>query len=228
MNNKSPITQWLIDNDPSLTIHSEGEWSGMVGSDQWSAFNDGGIECETGEFFYGLIRLVKPDNVLETGSHKGIGGSYMAKALQDNGKGQLTTLEFLPELYAEATKRYQTLGFDNITAIMGDARDFKPDIEFDIILLDTEPDLRFDELVRYYNNLKQGGFVFIHDLHRHMSQQKVNDDHPAGWPFGPIPRWIKELVQVGELRPMHITTPRGFTGFYKTHGDDYKWPKVIN
>lgn len=222
------ITKWLADTDPSLTIHSEGEWSGMVGSDQWSAFNDGGIECETGEFFYGLIRLMKPENVLETGSHKGIGGSYMAKALDDNQKGHLTTIEFLPELYAEAIKRFETMGLAHrISSVFGDVREFSTNIEFDIILLDTEPDLRFAELVKFYDNLKPGGFVFIHDLHRHMSQTEWTDEeHPFGWPFGPIPDSIKEKVAAMKLRPFHFTTPRGFTGFYKEHEGDYKWPTL--
>lgn len=219
-------TDWLLENDPSLEKHSEGEWSGMVGSDKWSAFNDGGIECETGEFFYGLIRLIKPDQILETGTHKGIGASYMAKALLDNGSGHLRTVEFLPELYNEALTRIRTLNLeDYVTNVFGDVRSEQAtDNFYDLILLDTEPDLRFGELVQFYRSLKPGGFVFIHDLHRHMSQEKVNDDHPPGWPFGEIPNWIKELVSVGELRPFHITTPRGFTGFYKTHPGDYRWP----
>src|SRR5438270_11553862 len=121
------ITKWLAEADPSLTIHSEGEWSGMVGSDQWSAFNDGGIECETGEFLYGVIRLIKPANVLETGTHKGIGGCYMAKALEDNNKGRLTTIEFLPELFAEALQRFETVGLtERIQKIQGDVREYEP------------------------------------------------------------------------------------------------------
>ena len=223
------ITKWLAEADPSLTIHSEGEWSGMVGSDQWSAFNDGGIECETGEFLYGLIRLIKPDNVLETGTHKGIGGCYMAKALEDNNKGRLTTIEFLPELFAEALQRFETVGLtERIQKIQGDVREYEPTHDFDIILLDTEPDLRYAELVKFYNNLKPGGFIFIHDLHRHMSQTVVQGDRPFGWPFGPIPDSVKEKVKNMQLRPFHFTTPRGFTGFYKEHEGDYKWPILEN
>lgn len=220
------VTDWLVDNDDTLKVHSEGEWSGMVGSDKWSAFNDGGIECETGEFFYGLVRLVKPENVLETGTHKGVGASYIGKALKDNKLGHLTTIEFLPELYNEALSRIRKLGLnDQVTNVFGDVRNHLPSVRYDIILLDTEPDLRFGELVQFYRFLKPGGFIFIHDLHRHMSQEKVNSDHPPGWPFGEIPDWVKELVKVGELRPFHVTTPRGFTGFYKAHEKDYQWPK---
>lgn len=220
------ITDWIKENDPSLELHSEGEWSGMVGSDQWSAFNDGGIECETGEFLYGLIRLIKAEQVLETGTHKGIGASYMAKALKDNGKGHLTTIEFLPELYAEALKRIQTLDLgDYVTSVFGDVKNHEPQVQYDLILLDTEPDIRYGELVKFYEHLKPGGFVFIHDLHRHMSQTTWPDgEHPFGWPFGVIPDSIKDKVAAMKLRPFHFTTPRGFTGFYKEHEGDFKWP----
>lgn len=218
------ITDWLFENDLSLEKHSEGEWSGMVGSDQWSAANSGGIECETGEFLYGLIRLIKPTFVLETGTHKGIGATYMAKALQDNKKGHLTTIEFLPELYAESLERIRILGLeDYVTLIFGDVRNHELEVQYDLILLDTEPNLRFAELVKFYDNLNPGGFVFIHDLHRHMSQEKVSDDHPLGWPFGEIPPKIKEWVAEDKLRPFHFTTPRGLSGFYRTDKRDYKW-----
>lgn len=219
------ITKWILEHDDSLTVHLESEWSGMVGSEQWSAFNDGGIECETGEFLYGLIRLIKAEQVLETGTHKGIGASYMAKALADNGKGHLTTIEFLPELYSEALERIRRLGLnDFVTSVFGDVKNHQPEVQYDLILLDTEPDIRYGELVKFYEHLKPGGFVFIHDLHRHMSQTDWPDgSHEFAWPFGKIPQMIEDLVKEGKLRPFHFTTPRGFTGFYKEHEGDYKW-----
>jgi len=217
------ITDWLAEADPTLTLHSEGEFSGMVGSDQWSAFNDGGIECETGEFLYGLIRLIKPENVLETGTHKGVGGCYMAKALEDNDKGHLTTIEFLPELFMEASKRFEDVGLSHrVQKVQGDVADYQTDVKFDIILLDTEPNLRFKELLQFYYNLKPGGFLFIHDLNRHMSQHP-NEEHGFGWPFGKMPTEIDQLVQSRQLNPLHFTTPRGLAGFYKAHPEDYKW-----
>ena len=219
------ITKWIAEADPSLTLHSEGEWSGMVGSDQWSAFNDGGIECETGEFLYGLIRLIKPENVLETGTHKGIGACYMAKALEDNNKGQLTTIEFLQELYAESIQRFETVGLSSrIKAVYGDVREYDPgDTKYDLILLDTEPDQRFNEVLKFYPYLNPGGFMFIHDLHRHMSQTEWPEEaHPFGWPFGKIPEAMNQLMITRKLNKMHFPTPRGFTGFYKTHEGDYQ------
>lgn len=240
---QATITDRLMLMDPSLYKHNEGFWdqdfddqrAKKLGTEGFSSFNDAGVECETGEYLYSLVRLLKPENVLETGTHWGIGASYMGLALKDNGVGHLDTLEFLPEIWQRAKKRMETLGLQNIvTCHLTDAATFDPHYDADqhpegvkpgkygLILLDTEPQTRFAELVRYFPYLADGGFVFIHDLHRHM-HQIPNEEHGFAWPYGQIPDAMKELVKSGQLRPFHFTTPRGLTGFYKVSHDDYRW-----
>src|SRR3990167_4430480 len=97
------ITERLMALDPTLQIHNEGEWGKTI--TEYSAFNDAGVECETGEFLYSMVRILKPDRVLETGTHWGIGMSYLGMGLKDNKKGKLDTVEFLPEIYNRAVKR---------------------------------------------------------------------------------------------------------------------------
>lgn len=220
------ITNRLIELDPTLVIHNEGEWSGNPTS-LYSAFNDGGVECETGEFLYSLIRLLKPERILETGTHKGIGASYMGLACEDNDKGTVFTIEFLRELHDEARARFERMGLGHrITSIFGNAVDYEPKETYDLILLDTEPQTRFLELTKYFKYLNEGGFIFIHDLHRHMHQINVMD-HPFAWPYGEIPSEMHRLIGADFLRPFHFSTPRGLTGFYKVSKDDYKWPIKI-
>lgn len=219
------ITDRLMTLDPSLVIHDEGEWN--MTTSTYRAFNSGGIECETGEFLYGLIRLIKPLHVLETGTHFGIGASYMGLALLDNAKdgapGKLDTIEFLPEIHEKAKERMRILGLNNIVAChFGDAGSFIPIDRYSLILLDTEPQTRFQELVRFEPYLNEGGFVFIHDLHRHMHQIAI-DGHEFAWPYGTIPEAMKTLIREGILRPFHFSTPRGLTGFYKVSPEDHKW-----
>ena len=227
------ITDRLLSLDPTLQLHNESEWSGGEEAKLYSAFNSGGIECETGEFLYGFVRLLKPDHVLETGTHFGIGASYMGMALKDNGKGTLDTVEFLREIYDKAVGRFFKLGLENIVIPhFGDVAKFDPrlnikagfdeDCKYQLILLDTEPQTRFAELIKFFPFLAPGGFVFIHDLHRHM-HQIPNEEHGFAWPYGILPEQIKNWVKDGELRPFHFSTPRGITGFYKTHPNDYKF-----
>lgn len=216
------ITQTLLQKDGILEQHDEGEWGGTHSN--YTAFNDAGLECETGEFMYGLLRILKPQNVLETGTHFGVGASYMGMALQDNGFGHLDTIEFLPEIHAVAKKRIAWLELtERVTCHFGDVAKFEPMVNYDFILLDTEPQTRFAELLKFYPYLNPGGFLFIHDLHPHMNQVD-NSEHGFAWPYGVIPADMAALVNAGKLRPMHFKTPRGLTGFYKVDSSvDYNW-----
>lgn len=215
------ITDRLVQLDPTLVIHNEGEWGKTV--TEYSAFNDAGVECETGEFLYSMVRILKPDRVLETGTHWGIGASYMGMALKDNKKGKLDTVEFLREIHVRAIERLGQLELlDYVNAHCIDAALFIPPANYKLILLDTEPQTRFAELVKFYDYLEPGGFIFIHDLHQHMHQIE-NSEHGFAWPFGKIPGFMAELVRTGALRPFHFATPRGLTGFYKVHPNDYRW-----
>jgi len=219
-------TKRLLAIDPTLKIHNEGEWGGTVS--EYSAFNDAGLEAEVGEFMYGLIRVLKPDRVLETGTHIGVGASYMGLALQDNDKGVLDTIEFLPELHKQAVERIKKMGLEyNVNLYLQDVKDFKPQHAYKFILLDTEPQTRFAEFIKFFPHLEEGGFIFIHDLHNHMCQGNINPDHPEikSWPFGTIPSALEELVVGGKVKPFHFTTPRGLTGFYKPHPKDYNFSK---
>ncbi len=220
------ITKRLAELDPTLILHNEGHWDKPLDPTMpgYTSFNDAGIETETGEFLYSMVRILKPKRVLETGTHIGVGAAYMGQALKDNNKGLLETIEFLPEIYDRANKRIADLELNLWVELhFGDVGKFDPStMKYQLILLDTEPQTRFAELVKFYDNLDEGGFVFIHDLHRHM-HQIPNEEHGFAWPFGPVPEQIKTWVKEDKLRPFHFPTPRGLSGFYKVSKDDYSW-----
>lgn len=189
----------------------------------FEAFNDAGIECEVGDFLYGMTRILKPDRVLETGTHQGMSTLYIGYALQANKQGIVDTLEFIPEHYQTADQTFKRAGLtEYINNMQGDVRKFIPEQNtmYDMILLDTEPQFRFQELVRFEQYLQQGGFLFIHDLHRHMGQ-RPNEEHGFAWPWGKIPAFMSAEITEGRLRPFHFNTPRGLTGFYKVHEGDF-------
>ncbi|MBU1110797.1 class I SAM-dependent methyltransferase [Patescibacteria group bacterium] len=237
------ITKELQEKDTSLVVHNEGEWNKTTS--EYTAFNDAGIECEVGEFLYGFLRVLKPEFVLETGTHVAVGASYLGMALKDNNKGHLDTVEFLPVIYVEAKRRIEKMGLqDFVECHFGDVKDFKipedwrgsnatiqetiggdqPTIKYDFILLDTEPQTRFAEFIKFFPHLKEGGYIFIHDLHRHM-HQIPNEEHGFAWPFGKIPAPISQLVLDGSVCVFHLPTPRGLTGFYKVSESDYNFNK---
>jgi predicted O-methyltransferase YrrM len=185
-------------------------------------FDDGGVEAEVGEFLYGIVRLLKPAHILETGTYTGISSMYMAQALKDNGSGGLDTFEIELQHKTRAEELWKKVGVQEfVRCIHADARKVSLTEPSDLMFLDSEPGIRFDELVRFFPFLNPGGFVFIHDLHRHMSQQP--NDMFFGWPYGELPKQIINWVNDDELRPIHFPTPRGFMGFYKPDPRDFKW-----
>lgn len=189
----------------------------------YSMFNTGGVEVEVGEFLYGLVRIVKPDRILETGTHWGISATFMGLALKENQKGNLTTIDFLEGNSRTAQRLFNTLGLsDYIEVVTSHVEKWSPgDTQYDIILLDTEPQTRFTELIRFWPNLKPGGIVIIHDLHIHMGQVGATFHNMLNWPFGVLPREIKELIKSHALQSLHIRTPRGFYLAQKAASDFY-------
>ena len=188
-------------------------------------WDDGGVETSVGEFLYGLVSAVKPDNILETGLYSGISCSYLAQGIKDNGFGQIDSVEFEKQHIDRASQRLIKLGLDSFVNIHCiSSLDFKPTRQYQIILLDTEPNLRFQELVNFYPYLEPGGFVFIHDLPRNFCQGNFNPDHPEikSWPFGDLPIEIKNWLKDGDLVRFNLPSPRGMCGFYKPREDDYR------
>jgi hypothetical protein len=47
--------------------------------------------------WYALVRAIQPDNIVETGTHLGLGSCAIAAALLRNGHGRLTTIDVDPE-----------------------------------------------------------------------------------------------------------------------------------
>ncbi len=183
-------------------------WTYLPG---YSMFNTSSVECEVGEFLYALVRLVKPDRVLELGTGYGISAIYMALALKQNGRGRLTTVECQPDALSVSQDLFKKLDLaQQLEIISVHVEDYEPgDAMFDVIFIDTEPHLRFNELLRFWKNLKEGGFVLIHDLHSNMGQSGETVNDMKDWPYGTMPEALKKLIADHELQSLSPTTPRG-------------------
>ena len=190
---------------------------------RYACNNTGGVELEVGEFLYGLVRMMKPERILETGTHQGIAASYLAAALKKNGSGHLDTIEWEGEHLNTARERWAELGLEKfITFHIENSLDFCARHLYDIIFLDTEPQIRFEELLNFEDKLKEGGILMIHDLGGGMCQVD-NQELGFGWPFGKLPEGIIDLVKEDSLRPFHFATPRGLTCFYRPRKEDFKF-----
>jgi predicted O-methyltransferase YrrM len=224
-------TQRLLQRDPTLKLYREGDWNNQSTADPFppgfSSFNSGGIEAEVGELLYSFVRVLKPHRILETGTHLGVGAAYMALGCVDNQMGCVDTLEFMQASFEAAFNQLLRLNLKSwVNLIFVDSTKFKPQDNYQLILLDTLPQLRFGEMLKYYPSLAPGGYLFIHDCHPHMYQCK-GPDQPFGWPFGVMPEELRVLVHNGHLRAMHFPNPRGMTAFYKPRSTDFVWSQPI-
>lgn len=192
---------------------------------RYSKFDDGGVETEIGMLLYAFVLTIKPQYILETGCYTGISAMYMGQALKENKTGRIRTLEISPEHKERAEKLWKSIGLEEyIQCILQDSLNFEPSMPIDFLFLDSEPGIRFAELVKFYPYLKEGGYVFIHDLPPTFCQGNINPDHPEfkDWPFGTVPDEMKALIKEDKLRPFSFPSPRGFVGFYKPRKEDYK------
>ena len=196
----------------------------------YSMWDDGGVEAEVGTFLYGLVRMIKPKLILETGLYTGVSCSYMAQGLNDNGYGKIDSVEYEQAHINTARERISRLNLQNFVNFNKcDSMNFNPQLldteRYDLILLDTEMNLRLHELIKFYPYLRDGGFVFIHDMPPSVCVGNINSDHPdfINWPVGIIPEEVKSFVKEGKLRPMFFPNPRGMLSFYKPRPDEYNW-----
>jgi hypothetical protein len=187
-------------------------------------FDDGGIEDSVGEFLYSMVRILKPTFVLETGTYTGISAMYMGQGLKDNARGHITTCEINDFHRRRAMDLWAKTGV-SVKCELIDAAQYQVTEPIGLLFLDSEPNIRWGELVRFFPFVEEGGYIFIHDVPLNLCQGNFNPDHPEikSWPFGELPNVILQWVKEDKLRPIHFPNPRGMLGFYKVRSDELKW-----
>jgi predicted O-methyltransferase YrrM len=186
-------------------------------------FNTGGVEVEVAEFLYALVHMMKATRILETGTHRGISASYMGQAIKEIGGGRLTTLEVIPEHYQYSSMLFKTLDLNNVidNRFEDSRKHSEPGQHYDIVFLDSEPQYRFDEFLRFWSSVKDNGLILIHDLNEQLghSNQWVELDANTkvyDWPYGDFREKIGPYITSHAVNLITFGTPRGLVVFQKT------------
>lgn len=139
-------------------------------------------EIEYLDLLFGLIRTLKPANIIETGSCGGIGAVAMAFALKDNlnsgaNYGHLHTLEICVENHSSSMNLVNELGLDGfVTQYFGRSLDtiatFPNDFQADFVYFDSSrPDrIREFHALNKGGHLSEGAVVAFHDTSRMRSK----------------------------------------------------------
>ncbi len=161
----------------------------------WSMLDGWTAEVEVLEFLYGLVRLIKPDFAIETGTWHGFAAQVIGSAMRDNGFGMLVTMETDVESYQVAKQRIEQKKLDKyVTVLNQSSLTYNCDHVIDFLLLDSTLEIRGDEFYHFLPSLKPGATVFFHDTG--TVHQIVRDV-------------VSQLVAKGLLDCLHIPSPRG-------------------
>ena len=120
-----------------------------------------GIELETGDVLWGLVRAIRPALVLESGTGKAISTRFLASACQVNNHGRVVSFEPDAELIPTARTRLRGLPAEVREGDTLAWRGERPDLVF----IDSYPADRRAAEMEYW--LAQPVFVAVHDAYRY-------------------------------------------------------------
>jgi len=175
-----------------------------------------GIHIEEGEFLYGLVRMLKPLSILETGTNIGVSTQYMALALRDNGLPGATvrTIEHSGCVADKAKARMEYMGLSqwvkfNCCAV-SQFFELEEGAPYNMAWLDTEFAQRYSELVWVFDHMIAGGIICIHDLWELDTKD-----------YGGVPDVVRGWIRKGFLRALTFDTQHGVTVFQKRRDKDH-------
>jgi predicted O-methyltransferase YrrM len=139
---------------------------------KWSVTNRFGggmaIELEVGLLMYSFVRTIKPDVVIETGTHKGFSSLIIADAIKNNGTGHLYTIDTKDYGVSEEFKKFGLESFS--TFLQGKSTDVIRDLsnriqKVDFLWLDADHSEHgvLDELAEARTMIKPGTYIAFHD-----------------------------------------------------------------
>lgn len=170
---------------------------------EWSSEDGMATELEVREFMYGLVRLIKPQIVIETGSYTGEMTTYIADGMRSNNVSRrLDTCETDRELFARAQRLTEMFDFVTVHHMTGVELINRSD-RIDLAFLDSGGD-RLEEVKALLPRLNQGAFVVIHDTNRVAERRSVKHIQAAGIPGTqqldlPTPRGLS-ILRMGLTR----------------------------
>jgi hypothetical protein len=161
----------------------------------WSMFDGYTAEIEVLDFFYTLVRLTKPQRVLETGTWLGRSAIAIASALRDNGIGNLVTIEVNAEAAEVAARNIDNQGLATfVTLQVANSLTVELSETYELALFDSDIPVRGTEFTRFYDFLEPGAIVLFHDT--------------AGPHTGSADR-VVDLMTMGMLEGIFLPTARG-------------------
>lgn len=162
---------------------------------RWSMLDGNTAEVETLEFLYSLVRLLKPELIVETGTWHGHMAAALGKALGQNGSGRAISFEIDPEVCEIAQHRVKKARLDDLVEVRNQSSlESMISSQIDMLVLDSELSLRAQEFEYFRPNLRPGAIVVFHDTS--TNHRIVRED-------------VIRLTERGLLTSIILSSPRG-------------------
>lgn len=167
---------------------------------RWAAPDDMASETETSAFLGSLVRFLKPNLVVETGTYQGHTTRSIAEALRENGQGVVVGLEIDEDAVLKARARVVGLPAE---IVQTDALTWTPDRAIDLLFLDTELHLRPAEIRRFSQHASLGCTLVVHDTQdlglRAALDQLTAEGITTPWVYFPTPRGLGIARYTGKV-----------------------------
>lgn len=129
----------------------------------------GSVWESEGKSIYVLIRILKPNRILEIGNYLGRSSNHILQAVEANGSGEVTLLDI------EERIEYDKLHNRKFDRILQNSLDFlSQPINFDLIIQDgnhTYSHVKKELELILKNNTAKPYFIWAHDYYMHRAPQ---------------------------------------------------------
>ena len=143
----------------------------------------GSLWTNEGKLIYILIRLLKPNNILELGNYKGVSTNFILKALRKNQTGKVTLVDIDCQLDYSSLNSYPFIRYVDDTL-----KFLRKKNKFDFILVDDNHDYKHVkkelQLIRE-NNFSESLIILGHDYFSaprdNVNVKKAVDEESFKW-----------------------------------------------
>ena len=172
--------------------------------ERWSMYDSMTAEVEVLEFLRCLVRTLKPQTVVETGTFLGISTLWIAEGLKANGFGKVITCEYDSAVFAKAKERIDNSGLAKwIDCRNESSLETRVHGAIDLLFSDSDPPLREQEVRRFLPQMNPNGLILMHDASSHLKT---------------VREAALKMEQEGLISVVLMPTPRGLVIAQKRSG----------
>ena len=137
--------------------------------ERWHMYDSMSAEVEVLDFLCQLVKTVKPELIVETGTFSGLSTLRLAEGLKANGVGRVITCEFDPKVFAAAKQRFDSSDLGQwIDARNVSSLDMNVEGTIDMLFCDSDAPLREQEVRRFLPQMNPWGLILMHDANSAM------------------------------------------------------------